>query len=193
MLFRSTDDLGLERAGIQTDERGYIKVDEALRTTNPNVWALGDCNGKGAFTHTAYNDYEIVADNLLGNAGRKWTDRVGVYALYMDPPLGRVGLSEKEIREKGIKAKVGKRPMARVARAIEKGETQGFLKIHVEEGSERILGAALLGTGCDEAVQSLVDAVYARTPVSEFLRRVRIHPTVAELLPTTLESLKPLA
>ena len=189
----NTDDLGLDRAGIQTDERGYIKVDEALRTTNPNVWALGDCNGKGAFTHTAYNDYEIVADNLLGNAGRKWTDRVGVYALYMDPPLGRVGLSEKEIREKGIKAKVGKRPMARVARAIEKGETQGFLKIHVEEGSERILGAALLGTGCDEAVQSLVDAVYARTPVSEFLRRVRIHPTVAELLPTTLESLKPLA
>ena len=188
----NTDDLGLDRAGIETDERGYIKVDEALRTTNPGVWALGDCNGKGAFTHTAYNDYEIVADNLLANAGRKWTDRVGVYALYIDPPLGRVGLSEKEIRDKGIKAMVGKRPMTRVARAIEKGETQGFLKIHVEEGSERILGAALLGTGCDEAVQSLVDAVYARTPVSEFLRRVRIHPTVAELLPTTLESLKPL-
>ncbi|HJY76358.1 MAG TPA: FAD-containing oxidoreductase [Burkholderiales bacterium] len=188
----NTDDLGLDRAGIQTDERGYIKVDEALRTTNPSVWALGDCNGKGAFTHTAYNDYEIVADNLLGNAGRKWTDRVGVYALYIDPPLGRIGLSEKEIRDKGIKAKVGKRPMTRVSRAIEKGETQGFLKIHVEEASERILGAALLGTGCDEAVQSLVDAVYARTPVREFLRRVRIHPTVAELLPTTLESLKPL-
>ena len=189
----NTDDLGLDRAGIEIDERGYIKVDEALRTTNPNVWALGDCNGKGAFTHTAYNDYEIVADNLLANAGRKWTDRVGVYALYIDPPLGRIGLSEKEIRDKGIKAKVGKRPMTRVSRAIEKGETQGFLKIHVEEASERILGAALLGTGCDEAVQSLVDAVYARTPVSEFLRRVRIHPTVAELLPTTLESLKPLA
>jgi pyruvate/2-oxoglutarate dehydrogenase complex dihydrolipoamide dehydrogenase (E3) component len=188
----NTDDLGLDRAGIETDERGYIKVDEALRTTNANVWALGDCNGKGAFTHTAYNDYEIVADNLLGNAGRKWTDRVGVYALYIDPPLGRIGLSEKEIREKGIRAMVGKRPMTRVARAVEKGETQGFLKIHVEEKSERILGAALLGTGCDEAVQSLVDAVYARTPVSEFLRRVRIHPTVAELLPTTLESLKPL-
>ena len=188
----NTDDLGLGRAGIETDERGYIKVDEGLRTTNPKVWALGDCNGKGAFTHTAYNDYEIVADNVLGNAGRKWTDRVGVYALYIDPPLGRIGLSEKEIREKGIKAMVGKRPMTRVARAVEKGETQGFLKIHVEEGSGRILGAALLGTGCDEAVQSLVDAVYARTPVSEFLRRVRIHPTVAELLPTTLESLKPL-
>jgi pyruvate/2-oxoglutarate dehydrogenase complex dihydrolipoamide dehydrogenase (E3) component len=188
----NTDDLGLERAGIATDERGNIKVDEGLRTTNPNVWALGDCNGKGAFTHTAYNDYEIVADNLLSNAGRKWTDRVGVYALYIDPPLGRVGMSEAEIRKAGLRARVGKRPMTRVARAIEKGETRGFLKIHVEEGSERILGAALLGTGCDEAVQSLVDAVYARTPIGEFQRRVRIHPTVAELLPTTLESLNPL-
>jgi pyruvate/2-oxoglutarate dehydrogenase complex dihydrolipoamide dehydrogenase (E3) component len=157
------------------------------------VWALGDCNGKGAFTHTAYNDYEIVADNLLSNAGRKWTDRVGVYALYIDPPLGRVGMSEAEIRKAGLRARVGKRPMTRVARAIEKGETRGFLKIHVEEGSERILGAALLGTGCDEAVHSLIDAVYARTPIGEFQRRVRIHPTVAELLPTTLESLKPLA
>jgi pyruvate/2-oxoglutarate dehydrogenase complex dihydrolipoamide dehydrogenase (E3) component len=189
----NTDDLGLERAGIATDERGNIKVDEGLRTTNPNVWALGDCNGKGAFTHTAYNDYEIVADNLLSNAGRKWTDRVGVYALYIDPPLGRVGMSEAEIRKAGLRARVGKRPMTRVARAIEKGETRGFLKIHVEEGSERILGAALLGTGCDEAVHSLIDAVYARTPIGEFQRRVRIHPTVAELLPTTLESLKPLA
>jgi pyruvate/2-oxoglutarate dehydrogenase complex dihydrolipoamide dehydrogenase (E3) component len=189
----NTDDLGLERAGIAVDERGNIKVDEGLRTTNPNVWALGDCNGKGAFTHTAYNDYEIVADNLLSNAGRKWTDRVGVYALYIDPPLGRVGMSEAEIRKAGLRARVGKRPMTRVARAIEKGETRGFLKIHVEEGSERILGAALLGTGCDEAVHSLIDAVYARTPIGEFQRRVRIHPTVAELLPTTLESLKPLA
>ena len=188
----NTDDLGLERAGIARDERGYIQVDEGLRTTNPSVWALGDCNGKGAFTHTAYNDYEIVADNLLSNAGRKWTDRVPVYALYTDPPLGRVGMSEAEIRKAGLRARVGKRPMTRVARAIEKGETQGFLKIHVEEESGRILGAALLGTGCDEVVQSLVDAVYTRTPVAEFQRRVRIHPTVAELLPTTLESLKPL-
>jgi pyruvate/2-oxoglutarate dehydrogenase complex dihydrolipoamide dehydrogenase (E3) component len=192
----NTDDLGLERAGIAKDERGNIQVDEGLRTTNPSVWALGDCNGKGAFTHTAYNDYEIVADNLLSNAGRKWTDRVPVYALYIDPALGRVGMSEAEIRKAGLRARVGKRPMTRVARAIEKGETQGFLKIHVEETADgkpgRILGAALLGTGCDEAVQSLVDAVYARTPVGEFQRRMRIHPTVGELLPTTLESLKPL-
>ena len=188
----NTDDLGLGAAGIATDKRGYIEVDEGLRTSNPNVWALGDCNGKGAFTHTAYNDYEIVADNLLSGGARKWSDRIPVYALYTDPPLGRVGLSEKEIRDKGLKARVGKRPMTRVARAVEKGETTGFLKIHVEEGSGRILGAALLGTGCDEAVHSLIDAVYARTPVAEFQRRMRIHPTVSELLPSTLESLGPL-
>jgi pyruvate/2-oxoglutarate dehydrogenase complex dihydrolipoamide dehydrogenase (E3) component len=188
----NTDDLGLEAAGIATDKRGYIEVDEALRTSNPNVWALGDCNGKGAFTHTAYNDYEIVADNLLGNAGRKWTDRIPAYALYTDPPLGRVGMSEAEIRKAGIKARVGKRPMTRVARAVEKGETQGFLKIHVEEGSERILGAALLGSGCDEAVHSLIDAVYSKTPIGEFRRHVRIHPNVSELLPTVLEDLAPL-
>jgi pyruvate/2-oxoglutarate dehydrogenase complex dihydrolipoamide dehydrogenase (E3) component len=189
----NTEDLGLDAAGIATDKRGYIEVDETLRTSNPNVWALGDCNGKGAFTHTAYNDYEIVADNLLAGAGRKWTDRVPVYALYTDPPLGRIGLSEKEIRDKGIKALVGKRPMSRVSRAVEKGETRGFLKIHVEEGSKRILGAALLGTSGDEAVHSLIDAVYSRTPYTDFQRRVRIHPNVSELLPTVLEDLKPLS
>jgi len=188
----NTDDLGLDAAGIRTDKRGYIEVDDALRTSNPRVWALGDCNGKGAFTHTAYNDYEIVADNLLSNAGRKHTDRIPVYALYTDPPLGRVGLSEKEIKEKGIKASVGKRPMSRVARAVEKGETHGFLKIHVEEGSKRIVGASLLGTGADEAVHSLIDAVYSKLPYTEFQRRVRIHPNVSELLPTVLEDLKPL-
>ncbi|HEX6690603.1 MAG TPA: FAD-containing oxidoreductase, partial [Burkholderiales bacterium] len=188
----NTDDLGLEAAGIKTDKRGYIEVDEGLRTTNPRVWALGDCNGKGAFTHTSYNDYEIVADNLLANAGRKHTDRIPVYALYTDPPLGRVGMNEAEIHKAGIKALVGKRPMTRVARATEKGETQGFLKIYVEDSSKRILGASLLGTGCDEAVHSLLDAIYARTPVTEFQRRMRIHPTVSELLPTVLEDLKPL-
>ena len=188
----NTDDLGLEAAGIATDKRGYIEVDEALRTSNPQVWALGDCNGKGAFTHTAYNDYEIVADNLLSNAGRKYTDRLPAYALYTDPPLGRVGMSEAEIRKNGIKALVGKRPMSRVARAVEKGETHGFLKIHVEQGSQRILGAALLGTGADESVHSLLDAVYSRMPYTEFQRHVRIHPTVSELLPTVLENLSPI-
>jgi pyruvate/2-oxoglutarate dehydrogenase complex dihydrolipoamide dehydrogenase (E3) component len=188
----NTEDLGLDVAGISTDRRGYIEVDEGLRSSNPHVWALGDCNGKGAFTHTAYNDYEIVADNLLSNAGRKHTDRVPVYALYTDPPLGRVGMSEAEIKQKGMKALVGKRPMTRVARAVEKGETRGFLKIHVEQGSRRILGAALLGTAADESVHSLIDAVYARLPYTEFQRRVRIHPNVSELLPTVLEDLKPL-
>jgi pyruvate/2-oxoglutarate dehydrogenase complex dihydrolipoamide dehydrogenase (E3) component len=188
----NTDDLGLEVAGIKTDRHGYIEVDESLRTSNPRVWALGDCNGKGAFTHTAYNDYEIVADNLLSNAGRKYTDRVPVYALYTDPPLGRVGMSEAEIRESGRAALVGKRPMTRVLRAIEKGETQGFLKIYVEQQSQRILGASLLGTGTDEVVQSLIDAVYAKLPCTEFQRHMRIHPTVGELLPTVLEQLTPL-
>jgi pyruvate/2-oxoglutarate dehydrogenase complex dihydrolipoamide dehydrogenase (E3) component len=189
----NTADLGLEAAGIETDARGYVQVDAGLRTSNPGVWALGDCNGKGAFTHTSYNDYEIVAANLLEGADRKWTDRVPVYALYTDPPLGRVGMSEAEIRKAGIAARVGKRPMSRVARAVEKGETQGLLKIHVEAATRRILGASLLGTGCDEAVHSLIDAVYDRTPYPEFQRRVRIHPTVSELLPTVLESLEPLA
>jgi len=188
----NTDDLGLDRAGIETDERGFVKVDEALRTTNARVWALGDCNGKGAFTHTAYNDYEIVADNLLSNAGRKHTDRVPVYALFTDPPLGRVGMNEADIGRAGIRALVGKYPMSRVGRAVEKGETHGFLKIHVEESSGRILGASLLGTGADESVHSLIDAVYSKLPYTQFQRHVRIHPTVSELLPTTLESLKPL-
>ena len=189
----NTDDLGLDAAGITTDKRGYIEVDAALRTSNPSVWALGDCNAKGAFTHTAYNDYQIVADNLLSNAGRKYTDRLPVYALYTDPPLGRVGMSESEIKKSGLKALVGKRPMSRVARAVEKGETRGFLKIHVEHGSQRILGAALLGTGADESVHSLLDAMYAGTPITEFQRHVRIHPTVSELLPTVLEDLAPVA
>jgi pyruvate/2-oxoglutarate dehydrogenase complex dihydrolipoamide dehydrogenase (E3) component len=188
----NTDDLGLEAAGIAVDKRGYIEVDEGLRTTNPGVWALGDCNGKGAFTHTAYNDYEIVADNLLDGASRKHTDRIPVYALYTDPPLGRVGMSESEIKQKNISCLVAKRPMSRVSRAVEKGETAGFLKIHVEAGSERILGAALLGTSADEAVHSLIDAVYSRISYKEFQKRVRIHPNVSELLPFVLEDLKPL-
>ena len=188
----NTADLGLDRAGIAVDARGYIQVDDELRTANPHVWALGDCNGKGAFTHTAYNDYEIVADNLLSNAKRKHTDRVPVYALYTDPPLGRVGMNEAEIRAKGIRALVGKIPMTGVPRAVEKGEANGFMKVHVEEASGRILGAAILGTGGDESVQSLVDAVYAKTPYTEFQRHVRIHPTVGELLPTAMERMEAL-
>jgi pyruvate/2-oxoglutarate dehydrogenase complex dihydrolipoamide dehydrogenase (E3) component len=188
----NTDDLGLDAAGIEVDDRGYIEVDETLRTSNPRVWALGDCNGKGAFTHTAYDDYEIVAANLLENAGRRHTDRIPIYALFTDPPLGRIGMSEAEIRRAGIESLVGKIPMTRVSRAIEKGESSGFLKIHVERGSQRILGASLLGTGADEVVHSLLDAVYAKLPYPTFQQRVRIHPTVSELLPTVLAQLSPL-
>lgn len=188
----NTDDLGLDAAGIKVDERGYIQVDGGLQTSNPHVWALGDCNGKGGFTHTSYNDYEIVADNVLANAGRKYTDRILIYALYTDPPLGRVGMNEAAIKKAGVSALAGKLPMTRVARAREKGETNGFLKIYVEKGSNRILGASLLGTGADESVQSLVDAVYARMPYAEVQSHVRIHPTVSELLPTVLENLKPI-
>jgi pyruvate/2-oxoglutarate dehydrogenase complex dihydrolipoamide dehydrogenase (E3) component len=188
----NTDDLGLEAAGIQTDQRGYIVVDEQLRTTNPNVWALGDCNGKGAFTHTSYNDYEIVADNLLNNAGRKWTDRVTAYALFIDPPLGRVGMSEAEVKRAGVQALAGKRPMTRVGRAVEKGETLGFMKVVVDAGSKRILGAAILGTNGDEVVHSLIDIIYAGLPYTTVQRGVRIHPTVSELIPTLLGELQPL-
>jgi len=189
----NTDDLGLDAAGIETDKRGYIEVDDALRTTNEHVWALGDCNGKGAFTHTAYNDYEIVADNLLAGAERSWRDRIAIYGLFVDPPLGRVGMNAAEIKREGIQALVAKRPMTRVSRAVEKGETRGFLKIYVEASSKRILGASLLGTGADEAVHSLVEAIYARVPYTALQRHVRIHPTVSELIPTTLESLEVLA
>jgi len=189
----NTDDLGLDAAGIECDKRGTIEVDGGLRTTNEHVWALGDCNGKGAFTHTAYNDYEIVADNLLSGGERKWTDRVPIYGLFVDPPLGRVGMNAAEIARAGLKALVGKRPMTRVARAVEKGETRGFLKIYVEAATKRILGASLLGTGADEAVHSLLEAVYSKVPYTELQKHVRIHPTVSELIPTTLESLEVLS
>jgi pyruvate/2-oxoglutarate dehydrogenase complex dihydrolipoamide dehydrogenase (E3) component len=188
----NTDDLGLEAAGIQVDQRGFIVVDEELRTTSPGVWALGDCNGKGAFTHTSYNDYEIVADNLLNNAGRKWTDRITAYALFTDPPLGRVGMTEAEVKRAGIQALAAKRPMTRVGRAVEKGETLGFMKVLVDSDNKRILGASILGTSGDEAVHSLLDVMYAGLPYTAVQRGVRIHPTVSELIPTLLGDLQPL-
>jgi pyruvate/2-oxoglutarate dehydrogenase complex dihydrolipoamide dehydrogenase (E3) component len=187
----NTDDLGLGEAGIEVDERGYIKVDDSLRTSAPAVYALGDCNGRGAFTHTAYNDYEIVADNLLNGANRKVSDRVPIYGLFIDPPLGRVGMNEAEARRAGIDLLGGRRPMTRIARAMEKGETLGFMKVLVDASSKRILGAAILGVGGDEAVHSLVDAIYARLPYAEVQHGVRIHPTVSELVPTVLGELTP--
>jgi pyruvate/2-oxoglutarate dehydrogenase complex dihydrolipoamide dehydrogenase (E3) component len=187
----NTDDLGLREAGIETDSHGYIRVDEALKTSAENVYALGDCNGRGAFTHTAYNDYEIVADNLLSAANRKVSDRIPIYGLFTDPPLGRLGTSEAEARRAGRQILIGKMPMTDIARAREKGETQGFMKVLVDANSHEILGAAILGVGGDEAVHSLVDAMYGHLPYTVVQHGVRIHPTVSELIPTVLGELAP--
>jgi pyruvate/2-oxoglutarate dehydrogenase complex dihydrolipoamide dehydrogenase (E3) component len=188
----NTDDLGLDRAAIACDERGYIVVDDELRTNVPGVWALGDCNGKGAFTHTAYNDFEIVAANLLDGGSRRVSDRIIDYALYVDPPLGRAGLTEEQVRRTGKPALMAKRPMSRVGRAVEKGETQGFMKVLVDAQSNQILGASFLGTGCDEVVHGILDMMYAKAPYTTLQRTVPIHPTVSELIPTLLGDLQPL-
>jgi len=188
----NTDDLGLDKAGIQQDARGYIVVDDQLRTNVPGIWALGDCNGKGAFTHTAYNDYEIVAANLLDHDPRRVSDRITAYNLYIDPPLGRAGLTDMQVLESGRRALVGQRPMTRVGRAVEKGETLGFMKITVDAESKQILGAAILGTGGDEAIHCVLDLMYAKAPYTVMQRAMHIHPTVSELLPTILGELKPL-
>lgn len=188
----NTDDLGLEKAGIQQDKRGYIVVDDELRTSVPGIWALGDCNGKGAFTHTSYNDFEIVAANLLDFDSRRVSDRIIAYGLYIDPPLGRAGLTEAEVRRTGRRELVGQRPMTRVGRAIEKGETQGFMKIVVDGDTKEILGAAILGTGGDEAIHCVLDMMYAKAPYTVLQRAMHIHPTVSELIPTILSELKPL-
>jgi pyruvate/2-oxoglutarate dehydrogenase complex dihydrolipoamide dehydrogenase (E3) component len=187
----NTDDLGLDRAGVAVDQRGYIIVDDQLRASVDGIWALGDCNGRGAFTHTAYNDFEIVAANLLEDQRRGVSERIPCYALYIDPPLGRVGLTEAGARKLGRPFLVGTRPMSRVARAIEKGETQGFMKFVVDSETKQIVGGAILGTGGDEAIQGIVDAMYARMPYPTLQRSVRIHPTVSELIPTTLAELRP--
>jgi pyruvate/2-oxoglutarate dehydrogenase complex dihydrolipoamide dehydrogenase (E3) component len=188
----NTDDLGLDKAGIETDKHGYIKVDDQLRTNIAGVYALGDCNGKGAFTHTAYNDYEIVAANLLDDDPRRVSDRITAYALFIDPPLGCCGMTESEVRRSGRKALIGKREMARVGRAVEKGETAGFMKILIDAETKAILGASLLGIECDEVIHSILDVMYARAPYTVIQRAMHIHPTVSELIPTILGELKPL-
>jgi pyruvate/2-oxoglutarate dehydrogenase complex dihydrolipoamide dehydrogenase (E3) component len=188
----NTEDLGLENAGVVVDRRGYIQVDDQLRTNVPGIYALGDCNGRGAFTHTSYNDYEIVAANLLDDDRRRVSDRITAYALYIDPPLGRAGMTEAEVRKSGRKALLGKRPMARVARAVEKGETQGFMKILVDAETKEILGASLLGVECDEVIHSILDVMYAKAPYTVIQRAMHIHPTVTELIPTMLGELKSL-
>ena len=188
----NTDDLGLDKAGVAVDERGYVVVDDQLRTSVPGIWALGDCNGKGAFTHTSYNDGEIVIANVLENDPRRVSDRITAYALYIDPPLGRAGMTEGEIRKSGKKALVAKRPMTRVARAVEKGETKGFMKIAVDAESGAILGAAIIGTGGDEVIHSILDVMYAKAPWTVIRRAMHIHPTVSELVPTMLSDLRPM-
>jgi pyruvate/2-oxoglutarate dehydrogenase complex dihydrolipoamide dehydrogenase (E3) component len=188
----NTDDLGLQNTKIQMDERGYIKVDDECRTTQEGVWALGDCNGRGAFTHTSYNDYEIVAANLFDGERRRISDRIQAYALFIDPPLGRAGMSEAEARKTGKKVLLGKMLMTRVGRAREAGETPGFMKVLVDADSQELLGAALLGLNGDEIVHSLLDMMYAKQPYTTIQRAVHIHPTVTELIPTLLGSLKPL-
>ena len=189
----NTDDLGLERAGVATDARGYITVDDTLATNVPGIWALGDCNGRGAFTHTAYSDFEIVAGNLLDGASRRLSERIPAYALYIDPPLGRVGLTESEARASGRPLLVGSRPMTSVSRAIEKGETQGLMKLVADARTRQILGAAILGVGGDEAIHGVVDMMNVRATMDAYMRAVPIHPTVSELIPTVLGEMKPVA
>jgi pyruvate/2-oxoglutarate dehydrogenase complex dihydrolipoamide dehydrogenase (E3) component len=189
----NTDDLGLDRAGVDTDKRGYIVVDDQLRTNVEHIWAMGDCNGRGAFTHTSYNDYEIVAANLLDDDPRRVSDRIPAYALYIDPPLGRAGQTVTQVRESGRRALIGFRPMTRVGRAVEKGETQGFMKVVVDAETHQILGAAILGVGGDEVIHSILDVMSAKAPYDTLARTMHIHPTVSELVPTMLQEMTPLS
>jgi pyruvate/2-oxoglutarate dehydrogenase complex dihydrolipoamide dehydrogenase (E3) component len=187
----NTRDLGLDAAGVATNDRGYIIVNDQLQTNVPGIYALGDCNGRGAFTHTSYNDYEIVADNLFNSDHRRVSDRIKAYALYIDPPLGRCGMMDAEIWKSGRRALVAKYPMSRVSRAYEKGETQGFIKICVDAETKQILGAVILGTGGDEVIHVVLDVMYAEAPYTVIQRAMHIHPTVAEYLPTVLAKLEP--
>jgi pyruvate/2-oxoglutarate dehydrogenase complex dihydrolipoamide dehydrogenase (E3) component len=189
----NTNDLGLDQAGVATDNRGYITVDDQLQTNVPGIWALGDCNRRGAFTHTSYNDYQIVADNLFNGDHRRVSDRLQTYALYIDPPLGRCGATDAEVRKSGRRALSVKYPMSEVSRAYEKGETQGFIKICVDAETKQILGAAILGVGGDEVIHALLDAMYAKAPYTVIQRAMHIHPTVAEYLPIILAKLEPFA
>ena len=188
----NTHDLGLDQAGVEVDRRGYIAIDDQLRTSAPGIWALGDCNGKGGFTHTSYNDFEIVSANLFDDDPRRVSDRFPCYGLFIDPPLGRVGMTEKEARESGRRVLVGKRLMQNVGRARERSETDGFMKVLVDADTKEILGAAILGIGGDEVVHTLLAMMYAKAPYTVLARAVPIHPTVAELLPTVLQNLEPL-
>jgi pyruvate/2-oxoglutarate dehydrogenase complex dihydrolipoamide dehydrogenase (E3) component len=188
----NTADLGLEKAGVARDGHGYVVVDNQLRTNVTGIWALGDCNGRGGFTHTSYNDFKVVAANLLDHEARSVADRIRAYNLDIDPPLGRCGMTEREALASGRRVLIGRRPMTNVARAVEKGETQGFMKVLVDAGSKEFLGAAILGTGSDEVVHCVLDLMYARAPYTVMQWAMHIHPTVSELIPTMLDQLQPL-
>jgi pyruvate/2-oxoglutarate dehydrogenase complex dihydrolipoamide dehydrogenase (E3) component len=188
----NTDDLGLDKAGIATDSHGYIQVDDQLRTNVPGIWAMGDCNGRGAFTHTSWNDFEIVAANILDNEQRRVSDRITAYALYTDPPLGRAGMTEAEVRKSGKPALISTIAMEDVSRAYEKGETKGFMKILVDRDSKEILGASLLGLAGDEVIHCIIDLMYAKAPYTVMQRAMHIHPTVSEFIPTMMQDFKPL-
>jgi pyruvate/2-oxoglutarate dehydrogenase complex dihydrolipoamide dehydrogenase (E3) component len=188
----NTDDLGLDKAGIATDTRGYIQVDDQLRTNIAGIWAMGDCNGCGAFTHTSWNDFQIVAANLLDNDRRRVSDRITAYALYTDPPLGRIGMTEAEVRKTGKPALLSTLAMERVSRAKERGETTGFMKILVDRDSKQILGASFLGLAGDEVIHCVLDVMYAKAPYTVIQRAMHVHPTVSEFIPTMLGALKPL-
>jgi pyruvate/2-oxoglutarate dehydrogenase complex dihydrolipoamide dehydrogenase (E3) component len=188
----NTDDLGLDRAGVNTDARGFITVDDELRTNVPGIWALGDCNGRGAFTHTSWNDFEIAAGNLLDGEHRRVSDRIAAYALYTDPPLGRCGMTEAEVRKSGRRALIGKIAMEDVSRAFEKSETEGFMKILVDADSKEIMGASFLGLSGDEVIHAMLDTMYAKAPYTVLERAMHIHPTVAEFIPSILQDLAPL-
>jgi pyruvate/2-oxoglutarate dehydrogenase complex dihydrolipoamide dehydrogenase (E3) component len=188
----NTDDLGLDKSGIATDRRGYIQVDDQLRTNISGIWAMGDCNGRGAFTHTSWNDFEIVAANLLDNDQRRVSDRITAYALYTDPPLGRAGMTEAEVRKTGKPALISTMAMKNVMRAYERGETKGFMKILVDRDSKQILGASFLGLEGDEVIHCVLDIMYAKAPYTVIQRAMHIHPTVSEFIPTMMDQLKPL-
>ena len=188
----NTHDLGLDKAGVEVNKRGFIAVDDQLRTNVPGIWAIGDCNGQGAFTHTSWNDYEIVGANLFDDDPRKVSDRILCYGLFVDPPLGRVGMTEKQVRDSGRKALIGKRPMSRVGRAKERSETQGFMKVICDAETKEILGGAIIGVNGDEVVHVLLDVMYAKAPYTVISRAMHIHPTVAELVPTMLQDMKPM-
>jgi pyruvate/2-oxoglutarate dehydrogenase complex dihydrolipoamide dehydrogenase (E3) component len=189
----NTDGLGLDAAGVRTDEHGYIVVDDQCRASADGVWALGDCNGRGGFTHTSWNDHEIVVANVFDNEPRRISDRIPCYALFIDPALGRVGMTEREVRASGRRALQATMPMQRVGRAREAAETQGFMKVLVDAETERLLGAAILGLNGDEVVHSLLDVMAAGQPYTAIARTMHIHPTVSELVPTLLQQLRPLA